>query len=316
MSDPNRNERLQQLPVEHVMYYRGEREIGTSLPFKIYEWQQPMGSTVNHAHDYIQIWYVVKGEFIHTIKGQTYHMVKGNIFVVPPNAVHRVDLVPGKSFQIIGMELMPKFINEQFAAASEGEAGRGFDDAYLAPFTGDDAILKVALTGEANMEVLRLLESMLREFQSAKRFYELLLRADLLRLLAITIREAAKQAGQLKDEDEKVEQFRELMTGAIQYVHDHYAEDLRLEMICKKFTISKSYFCQLFKRFTGKTYGDYIIDYRLQKAAEMLLNSDMTVTDISYGAGFNDLAYFSRVFKRHTGVTPSDYKKKAYSIQI
>ena len=166
------------------------------------------------------------------------------------------------------------------------------------------------------MEVLRLLENMLREYQSAKRYYELMLRADLLKLLAITIREAAKQTGQLKDEDEKVEQFRELMTGAIQYVHDHYAEDLRLEMICKKFTISKSYFCQLFKRFTGKTYGDYIIDYRLQKAAEMLLNSDMTVTDISYGAGFNDLAYFSRVFKRHTGVTPSDFKKKAYTIQI
>ena len=211
---------------------------------------------------------------------------------------------------------MPQFINEQFAATGEGAARRGFDDAYLAPFTGDDAILKVALTGEANREVLRMLENMLREFQSAKRYYELMLRADLLRLLTITIREAAKQAGQLKDEDEKVEQFRELMTGAIQYVHDHYAEDLRLEMICKKFTISKSYFCQLFKRFTGKTYGDYLIDYRLQKAAEMLLNSDMTVTDVSYGAGFNDLAYFSRVFKRHTGVTPSDFKKKAYSIQI
>lgn len=316
MTDSNRNERLQPLLMEHVMYYRGEREIGSSLPFKIYEWQQAIGSMTNHAHDYIQIWYVVKGEFIHTIQDQTYHMVKGNIFVVPPNAVHRVDLVPGKNFQIIGMELMPRFINEQFAIAGEEEARRGFDNAYLAPFTGDDAILKVALTGEANMEVLRLLENMLREYQSAKRYYELMLRADLLKLLAITIREAAKQTGQLKDEDEKVEQFRELMTGAIQYVHDHYAEDLRLEMICKKFTISKSYFCQLFKRFTGKTYGDYIIDYRLQKAAEMLLNSDMTVTDISYGAGFNDLAYFSRVFKRHTGVTPSDFKKKAYTIQI
>ena len=297
------------------MFYRAEHEIGTALPFKIYEWNQYGGSVFDHAHDYIQIWYVLKGEFMHSIQHHTYRMVKGNLFVVPPHVVHRVDPILGQSIHIIGLEFLPQFVCEGYLSAGKGRAG--FDAAYLEPFMEEvkDVVPKVAFSGEEDRKLSHLLQDMLHEFQSAKRYYEMMLRADLLKLMSLIIRESAKQSGKLENEDERVETFRELMTSSIQYVNDHYAEELRLETICREFNISKSYFCQLFKRFTGKTYSDYLLEYRIHKAAELLLTTDMSVTEVGYGVGFNDRAYFSRAFKRLTGVTPSHYKKKATSIQ-
>ncbi|WP_423220749.1 helix-turn-helix transcriptional regulator [Bacillus paralicheniformis] len=51
----------------------------------------------------------------------------------------------------------------------------------------------------------------------------------------------------------------------------------------------------MFKRFTGKTFNDYLIDLRVRKAVDCLLESDMSITEICFGVGFNDLAYFSRI---------------------
>ncbi|WP_036604259.1 helix-turn-helix domain-containing protein [Paenibacillus assamensis] len=297
-----------------VTLYRGELEIGTLLPFKVYRWTQAGGSSRDHAHDYFQIWYVVKGSFQHTIDRKTYQMMKGNLFVIPPYAVHRVDLIPDQEMEIIGCEFLPHFINEHFQRPNEGTDR--FDYSYLEQFmvSEDELIPKVTLLGEADAEVTRLLSEMLAEFQQGEHYYELVLKANLLKLLSIIIRQMTKQRGGGSEEEDRMEKFRGLMMGALNYIHEHYPEELRLEGLCRQFNLSKSYFCALFKRYTGKTFNDYLIDLRIRKAAEMLLNTDSTITEIGYGVGFNDIAYFSRIFKRHTGVSPSQFKRNARSV--
>lgn len=305
---------LQQKPMpQDVQFYRAESEIGTPLPFKIYRWNHAGGSIRDHTHDYFQIWYVVKGEFMHTINNHTYRMVKGNIFVIPPYAVHRVTLVAGQGIDIIGLEFLPHFIDEQYQPHN-GSRGR-FDYSYLEQFMLDEEHVtpKVALSGATDLEVSKILNDMLDEYQQANRYYELVLKADLLKLMTMLVREMDRQRNP-DDVDERLGKFKELMTAAIHYIHEHYNEELRLEMICRKFNISKTYFCDLFKRFTGKTYNDYLVDIRIHKAAAMLLDTDMSVTDICFQVGFNDVPYFSRVFKRKTGVTPSHFKKNALSV--
>lgn len=314
MSAPKMPSR-QQKPSEDVIFYRAEDEIGSSLPFKVYRWDTAGGSTRDHKHDYIQLWYVVKGELIHRINGQTYRMLKGNVFVAPPHMVHRVDMMPGQDIDIIGCEFLPQFVDEQFGTRSESQSS--VDDGYLAPFLQEQEELgstKVALSGETELEVLKLLEELLDEFQLGKRHCELILKANLLKIMAVLVREKQKQSGQTNEEDERLEKFRDLMMSAIAFINEHYHEELRLERLCRKFSISKTYFCALFKRFTGKTYNDYLIDLRVHKAATLLMGSDMSITDICFAVGFNDVPYFSRVFKRQTGVTPSHFKKNATSM--
>ncbi|WP_195575890.1 AraC family transcriptional regulator [Paenibacillus sp. 1001270B_150601_E10] len=305
----------QQKTSEDVIFYRAEDEIGSSLPFKVYRWDRAGGSTRDHKHDYIQLWYVVKGEMIHKINGQSYRMMKGNLFVAPPHTVHRVDMMPGQDIDIIGCEFLPQFVDEQYETRSSEH--QSVDAGYLAPFLneeGEHTSTKIALSGETELEVLKLLEEMLGQFQLGKRHYELFLKANLLKVMAILIQEKQKQSGQTNEEDERLEKFRDLMMSAIAFINEHYHEELRLERLCRKFSISKTYFCALFKRFTGQTYNDYLINLRVHKAAALLMGTDMSITDICFAVGFNDVPYFSRVFKRQTGVTPSHFKKNATSV--
>jgi two-component system response regulator YesN len=70
-----------------------------------------------------------------------------------------------------------------------------------------------------------------------------------------------------------------------------------------------SYFSTLFKKETGKTFSEYLIELRISRARSMLTDSDEAVSAIAGQVGYADLKYFSKIFKRLTGLTPSEYRK-------
>lgn len=292
-----------------VIFFHSQIEFLENNPCKMYKIDETFGDICDHTHDYVQIWYVNKGEFWHSINEKRYKMVPGNLFVIPPFAVHRVELVPDKEIEIIGCEFLPHFINDRFNQFPFNKDF--FDFSYLEHFLvdEDEIIPKVALTGSRDLEVQHLLEEMLLEYTERKPHFELLLKGNLLKLLAIIIREYTK--GSFKGMEETLDKYRHVIADAIEYIHNHYHEELRLEQICKLAMMSRTYFCCLFKRLTGKTFNEYLIDLRVRKSAELLLRSDLSITEVCFGVGFNDRTYFSRIFKKYKGVSPSYYKKHA-----
>ena len=88
-------------PKRNRLLYVGAGD-GEWPALQMYRITEKFGSLSDHMHDYLQIWYVSKGEFIHTLYGQKYRMVQGNIFVLPPYSVHRVEMVPGKNWRCWG----------------------------------------------------------------------------------------------------------------------------------------------------------------------------------------------------------------------
>ena len=69
---------------------------------------------------------------------------------------------------------------------------------------------------------------------------------------------------------------------------------------------------KVFKASTGKTLHEYIEDRRIKKSINLLISTDMTLTEIAYECGFSSQSYFSYAFKRHTGLTPRDYAKNIF----
>lgn len=69
-------------------------------------------------------------------------------------------------------------------------------------------------------------------------------------------------------------------------------------------------FCQYFKRMTGKTYVQWLTDFRLEKAKDMLQQKEFTVSEIADACGFDSLPHFTRTFTRCIGLSPSAYRKR------
>ncbi|MNP75139.1 Arabinose operon regulatory protein [compost metagenome] len=73
---------------------------------------------------------------------------------------------------------------------------------------------------------------------------------------------------------------------------------------------SKNYLSNLFKQETGTTIWNYLLDVRMKKAREMLLNTDLKLYEIADRLGYSEQIYFSRMFKERYGLSPLEFKKR------
>jgi AraC-like DNA-binding protein len=99
------------------------------------------------------------------------------------------------------------------------------------------------------------------------------------------------------------------LTAAKRYVRSHYFEDVTVEQIAAHVGISRKYLFAIFKSYLGVSPKDYIVSYRMKRAAELLENRDLRVGDVAYSVGYTDPLTFSKMFKLKMGVSPTEYRK-------
>ncbi|MFD2115116.1 response regulator [Paenibacillus yanchengensis] len=95
-----------------------------------------------------------------------------------------------------------------------------------------------------------------------------------------------------------------------QYIDQNIGENMTSIDIARFLYLNPSYFSRYFKRLTGLNFTDYVHQYKMKLAADMLVVSSQTLEAISLHFGYSDRTYFSKVFKKYMGMTPSEYKVK------
>lgn len=93
------------------------------------------------------------------------------------------------------------------------------------------------------------------------------------------------------------------------YLESNFKEQISLEGLSERFNLNKCYLCQLFKRHLGITLISYLNLIRLKYSMELLLNTDMPITTISYECGFGSQNYYSSIFKKYNSLSPLEYRK-------
>ena len=93
------------------------------------------------------------------------------------------------------------------------------------------------------------------------------------------------------------------------YINEHYQEQLTVKELTEMSNYSEYYFMKLFKQYTGKTVASYLNDFRLEKAKVLLLHSDRSITEIALDVGFNNTSYFIKKFQQANLVSPHKYRK-------
>ncbi|WP_258000370.1 helix-turn-helix transcriptional regulator [Bacillus sp. Marseille-P3661] len=97
---------------------------------------------------------------------------------------------------------------------------------------------------------------------------------------------------------------------AIEFIHNHYADDITVNLIAERLNISNSYLSQMFTKEMGISPIKYLVAYRIQKAKELISSSDdLLVAEVAAKVGFFEVKHFSKTFKKVTGLTPMQYKK-------
>lgn len=94
----------------------------------------------------------------------------------------------------------------------------------------------------------------------------------------------------------------------IDYIDQHYMQDLSLSDVAGAMHYSDPYFCKIFKNIFNKSFIMYLTELRIEKSKLLLMDITVNIKDISERVGFQDSNYYAKVFKRMEGMTPSEYR--------
>ncbi len=94
-----------------------------------------------------------------------------------------------------------------------------------------------------------------------------------------------------------------------QYVQEHYSQPITLESVCEVAGFSPSYFSALFKKETGEGFAKYLTHVRMERAKELLQQTNLPVSEICVQVGYSDLKHFTQNFKKDTNLNPGQYRK-------
>jgi AraC-like DNA-binding protein len=92
------------------------------------------------------------------------------------------------------------------------------------------------------------------------------------------------------------------------FIQDHFGEELSLPKVAKAANTSANYLSEKFKEATGTTFVKYVARTRFEKAAALLRDADLRVSEIAFAAGFQSLSQFNRTFKKLAGKSPTDFR--------
>ena len=251
-----------------------------------------------HLHDFVEIVYILKGRCIHVIDGAEYIMKHGDLLIMNYNNIHGMKAEKGLKY--VNILLKPQYINQSLI-----DCENAFELLKLSEFEEFREILdksksKITFSGDERERFESIISTLLNEIEKKPPGHEIAVRSQF-NILLITI--FRKMAFELDGT------FNSMSEKLLNYIKKHCSEKLTLEGIARQCSYNPSYFSRMFKEYTGYTFIGYLKKIRMQKAVDMVLNSDMNITDIVYATGYSDATKFFKHFKEYTGLTPLKLRK-------
>lgn len=102
----------------------------------------------------------------------------------------------------------------------------------------------------------------------------------------------------------------DLYGKAIDYTSQHFQEDLTIKDMAKALHVNHVYLSRVFNKYSSTNFKSFLNNFRIEKAASLLKNTDMQITEISYECGFSSIRNFNRVFKNFYFCTPKEFRIK------
>ncbi|QHW33891.1 AraC family transcriptional regulator [Paenibacillus rhizovicinus] len=251
-----------------------------------------------HWHDHIEWVYVRKGQARIQVDGSFEQLGKGELAFVNSKQLHSaVQLTPDT-------ELVCIVFNEALVR------GSGLDITehhYFVPYLNQHLKWPSWMRTDAPYieEMNASFSRLLIEFTNKQSGYELLVKAELLRIFGLYFRYAQQSTSQSPTRVQKPYDF----TNLLQTLRERYQETISVGEAARMVNLSPNHFCKIFKSVTGKTLIEYMHMLRVQEAERLLLDTDYPVTEIASLVGFSNMTYFGRVFKKVRSKAPSAIRK-------
>lgn len=256
-----------------------------------------------HTHDYIELGYIVSGEFRQKILGKDITFRQGDLCLIDKNCLHQDYLLDSPA-----TILFLGIANDMFTEIMDGNVTAQKIIMFLKP-----ALLKqkdlqqylhfrpVSGTGPAIEDCLFTLLTELMDNSIGSRH---ICKGLLMRIFHIL---GTNYEFSLSEKQRKTMNWL-LFEEISEYIRQHFAT-VTIRELSRTFHFQEDYFNRLIKNKTGMTYSAYVQKFRLEKAASLLLSSSKSIEEIAEAVGYHNKGYFYKIFVKQYNMTPFQYRK-------
>ena len=254
-----------------------------------------------HWHDEMEALIVLEGKAEVAVGTEKYILGPGEGCFINANILHATRNFEEEPCRSHSVCFHPRLVG--------GSLDSVFWQNYLRPLLEDKSFAMVCFSPEVSWHAKAMedLESAWHSCVEEPAGYEFLIRDRLSHLIFLLKenRPAVKSRA-----SEKALRDAERMKRMLQYVQEHYAEELDVAQIAESAMISASECLRCFRSTIGTTPMQYVIEFRIQMAAELLAGTEEKITEVGTRCGFQEMRYFAKTFRKLKGCTPSEYRKK------
>jgi AraC-like DNA-binding protein len=270
-----------------------------SLPLQVHI-RDPQPIFPLHCHTFDELVIILKGTAVHAIDGQSFPVRAGDVFVISQNHEHQYLQMHGLSLANILFD--PDALD---LAHWDIRALPGFHALFsLEPAfrSQHNFRSRLQLSERQLMRANEIVRQLIEETASCAPGYRVMARGLFMQLAVFLSRAYSN-----KPSDESIDLLR--IGDAIAHIETHFDEPITLEQLADTSHLSKRHFTRVFHDCTGRSPIDHLMHIRCEKAAELLIHTDRTITDIAFACGFSDSNYFARAFRKHRGTTPTSWRR-------
>ena len=252
-----------------------------------------------HRHNYVEMMIVLTGEIFHTVEGQRIRLCEGDILLMNKHISHSVERAKESDIGVniimsdrFVASLMPKMSQTIFSPFFRENARSGGEAMYLHFASG------------GRNRTQNLIENLLIELTEPDGD-----RAIMEATVALLLSCLSKQRGASllcgSIHGDKVEK-RNL--AILSYIEENYL-GASLVDLAERLYLSEPYLSKIIKSTFGKSFKDLVVELRLEKAKQMILETDLSIGEIIASVGYYNQSYFHRIFREHYGLTPLSLRK-------
>jgi len=260
------------------------------------------GMSKLHRHDYIEMAYVVKGEFSQMIGGRKHTFPQGSVCIIDRNSEHADYVINQENF-VIFICMKEDFFDEMFLSEIEQSSVQRFIRQALLKQKHLKQFLLFTPRAVQD-EIFPIIEQICTEKQANLKGAHYVIKGFMIRIFFYLTRDY-----EMNLTGSQKRQINQLLFIEIDdYLRSNY-KHASLANLTHTFNFQEDYFNRLLKKHTGLTFSAYLRKIRISKAEEMLLNTRMSVTQIIESVGYSNRNHFYKIFRNIHRMTPEQYRQ-------
>lgn len=247
-----------------------------------------------HSHLRIELNYVKKGSCRILLEEETVSFQEGDLMLIPSHVSHKFE-AGKKGCTLMQLEFLPD-IFWQVNSLQPLSAGQE-DTSFASPLRSlseQKRLLKI----EDDLRIVQEIRSIINELQQQEEGYEYLVVLSYVELMVLIYRYASRRTFPTG--------MNSSLQEAVMYMRLHYSSEVSMADVAAHIGVSERYLRKLFAQELHTSPLGYLQQIRIDKAAELLRNTNLSVKEIAYLCGYHSSQYFSHVFRQHTGIRPQE----------